>query len=1431
MKIEIHRILILSSLFMTINATMNVYTQDLTPRKLSPDGTVFDMQRKGETLYLAGDFNRVGYLTGGAALFNQGVDDPDLDFPYIEGEVYEIIPDGTGGWFIGGEFDRVIDLNIRNLVHILPDMTIDEGFIINPNNKVNALALHNNILYIGGKFTQIDGTLSPNLAAYDLNADALMTFDVQVNLEVTDLLIYENFLIMGGWFSTVNGITHNRLAKVDLSTQEPVSFPSVQSGYVNRLLVKDDILYVGGGFNSNVNWNTFSENRRNLFAVDLTDTVVTDWAPVVSGFGFGQRVNALAAIGDTIYFGGSFSQVDGEARVNLAAVTKQGALLDFSPDPSAEIFALAGINNKLWVGGDFTQISSTELSFAAILDPGSGIPDSWDMQANWAAHCFEGNENYILTGGEFMILKYEERENACAFDLVSGELLDWNPQGGFLVGSGLLVDEFNDVVYLYGWDSNTLINIKAFHSITGENLPNLNIQVDNWVYDMIQNPKTGDIYFSGDFETAKNENRKKIAAVDTSGNLLPFSVEADGIVRTMAILDTVLYFGGRFNNVNAQSRFKAAAVTLNGDLLPWFPEHNILIQSTDIVIQYALQDKIIISGSFSKIGNDDRNKIAAVDPVSGSVLPWDPDPEISSFTKLFVEGDGIFLSGNGMQSLSGTVVYNLAYVSLQSGLPLQVFPNFGFLNTFSMETFNNTLYFGGSFRNLERKYYPFFASISFQDFNTRGQIESVSPSKGGNTGDVTMEITGTGLIPGTMVSLGIDGTEVIFPMAGSTKTFNNTLLTSTFDLRGETPGTMDVIIDIPGDTIYIFEDEFEIEVGTESMPWAEMIAPAFVTTNKEELFYLTFGNNGNVDAVGVPLWMAVSPNIEVTEFGLPVDEFTDPGAEYYDSIPEYVLIDTLLGEAYQAKVYAYLIPRIPAGSSTTVAVRIIGESDGDFYTRAWVNEPMYGSPLKHVVGDCLDSYIGNAIGVIPYAGCAYGMMDVFVSPWVDPIYDPDYGSSGYVGSYFQMVAETAFGCGLDIFTGPVGRPIVKIIENSLKAKSLIDYADKCFMPGDGEDQNGQFVASCDPNDKTGPTGQGAMGWLTTDRTFPYLIRFENEEDATAPAKRVIIRDTLDLTVFDPESLELKAFYIGDKSFTIPPAKKEYDYTVDLRPGVDALVNLNVQLDPVSGELVWIFTGIDPATGEEFTHPLDGFLPPNTDEVTGQGGVMFDIQPYDTVSTGRMISNMAAIYFDFNDPIITNNWILHADNDPPSGHILALPDTQQTSSFMISWEGSDSGSGIRCYDILYRLTGEEVWKYAAFQTKETSLIFNGTGGHEYEFYARAYDNALNKEVLTGLREAATYVPEDANVGIEEGETVSLQVYPVPAVDILNLKLNTNQSPLEVRIIDLNGRTCYTESIKDQVNEEISINIEGLAAGIYILEWRSDENTGKVKVIKK
>jgi hypothetical protein len=146
----------------------------------------------------------------------------------------------------------------------------------------------------------------------------------------------------------------------------------------------------------------------------------------------------------------------------------------------------------------------------------------------------------------------------------------------------------------------------------------------------------------------------------------------------------------------------------------------------------------------------------------------------------------------------------------------------------------------------------------------------------------------------------------------------------------------------------------------------------------------------------------------------------------------------------------------------------------------------------------------------------------------------------------------------------------------------------------------ESVNSFDPNDKTGfPLGYAAEHWIPRDQEMEYLIRFQNT--GTAPAIDIEIRDTLPLLFLDPA--------------TVRPGASSHPYTWDMQG---------------QGVVVFRFAGIN--------------LPDSAANLAAsQGFVKFRVDPRPNVPLLSEIRNSAAIYFDFNDPVITNQ-TLHTVGD-------------------------------------------------------------------------------------------------------------------------------------------------------------------------------------------
>jgi len=135
------------------------------------------------------------------------------------------------------------------------------------------------------------------------------------------------------------------------------------------------------------------------------------------------------------------------------------------------------------------------------------------------------------------------------------------------------------------------------------------------------------------------------------------------------------------------------------------------------------------------------------------------------------------------------------------------------------------------------------------------------------------------------------------------------------------------------------------------------------------------------------------------------------------------------------------------------------------------------------------------------------------------------------------------------------------------------------------------IGSYDPNNKlNNPPGLGAAGNIPPETSkITYTINFQNT--GTAPAVTVLITDIIDVDL-DLNSIQLH-------------------YT-----------SHNAQMAATGNNISWTFNNI--------------MLPDSfSNEPESHGQIVYSISPKNNLANGTELTNTAFIYFDFNEPIITN----------------------------------------------------------------------------------------------------------------------------------------------------------------------------------------------------
>jgi len=239
------------------------------------------------------------------------------------------------------------------------------------------------------------------------------------------------------------------------------------------------------------------------------------------------------------------------------------------------------------------------------------------------------------------------------------------------------------------------------------------------------------------------------------------------------------------------------------------------------------------------------------------------------------------------------------------------------------------------------------------------------------------------------------------------------------------------------------------------------------------------------------------------------------------------------------------------------------------------------------------------------------------------------------------------------------------------------------------------VGSHDPNSMDGPAGYGAANFESDASVLVYLINFENDPSATAPAQRVDITDQLSPDL-NWTTFQLTGVGFGSTYLTIPTGLQHYDTSVNMTEnGQSFEVVITLNLSPATGVFTASLQSIDPTTDLP-PNILTGFLPPEDGSGRGIGFVSFTISPKAGLSTGTQITNIADITFDLGQAIATDQIndqdptqgidpskqaLVTIDGGAPTTSVNALP-TFSPGNFTVSWAGQDDagGSGIATYDI-------------------------------------------------------------------------------------------------------------------------------------------------------
>ncbi|MDJ1473788.1 DUF7619 domain-containing protein [Xanthocytophaga flava] len=580
------------------------------------------------------------------------------------------------------------------------------------SGDIYTAARSGNTVYLGGKFSYVGpvtggaALLNPTDGRVVNNRSILINGTVRTALEDGQGGWY-----IGGNFSEIQGVKRNGIAhlladnSLDLSWQVDITYPLIPA--ITKLARSNNTLYLLGKFTA-VN----GEQRTNAAAIDLKSLKVTPWNPVLTWNSIMDEsgVYCMVVVNNKVYLGGNFSSISGQLRTNLAELdATTGAVTPWIMATDGPVKSLAVFKDHLYVGGGFLKIGGVKRERIACIDLTNGTLTDWALSLIGGVEVLVVSESKLYIGGQSLFGGDFLDGNIVGYDLISNSLLSWRLRGLpdiYLQGFNV----WKNTIYVVGGTSRgQMMNYAAaFDATTGRQLdwnPGLN-GMASYVY-----ASENSVLVSGYLHSVGGKFRNNFAAIDiTTGLVSNFNpnipvlssrvkkISAKGNLLYMLTDTSLVRIDLMSNQVTTWSfklRYSIGTYIGNG----YF---------NDIIIEDGIA---FLGGMFHNIDGVTRNNLAALNLTTGTLANWNPDAN-GEVIRIAAFKDLIYAGGNFNQ-LGGRSRSGLGSVYKTSGIVTSWNPKLEYRNGYDgsiskgkvrcLEIFKNSLYVGGEYTHIDDK--------------------------------------------------------------------------------------------------------------------------------------------------------------------------------------------------------------------------------------------------------------------------------------------------------------------------------------------------------------------------------------------------------------------------------------------------------------------------------------------------------------------------------------------------------------------------------------------------------------------------------------------------------------------------------------------------------------------------------------------------------
>jgi endonuclease YncB( thermonuclease family) len=282
---------------------------------------------------------------------------------------------------LGGRFARFDGKPRSNVAAVRSDGSADPNFIADTDGQVGAVATSadGSTVFLGGTFTTVNGVPRANLAAVDATTGAVLTgwsADTSGDYPtVSSLAVHDDRLYVGGRFSGIDGTGRARIAAVAVASGDVITtFNARANGPVLEVVVSPDggTVYAGGGFSK----LSGASRSGNAGAVSASDGAATAFDPYVES-GTGVVTVALSPDGSRFFLATQNNFVrayDPAGSSNPVWSLRMGGNTQ----------AIAASSTEVYLGGHWPGFREFGITrpFLGSVSMSNGVPTTWDTKCS-----------------------------------------------------------------------------------------------------------------------------------------------------------------------------------------------------------------------------------------------------------------------------------------------------------------------------------------------------------------------------------------------------------------------------------------------------------------------------------------------------------------------------------------------------------------------------------------------------------------------------------------------------------------------------------------------------------------------------------------------------------------------------------------------------------------------------------------------------------------------------------------------------------------------------------------------------------------------------------------------------------------------------------------------------------------------------------------